>query len=71
MFSEDGINCEVHPFARIDIGDFRGDYFHTAYATEIGRRVFIYGRKSINGSVKWIGVPVPSCGTVVACIKLQ
>ena len=25
--------------------------------------MFIYGRKSINGSVEWLGVPAPSCGT--------
>ena len=64
-FSEDGINLEVHPFARIDVSDLSGDCFHTAYATEIGRRVFIYGRKSINGSVEWLCVPYPSCGTGV------
>ena len=41
-FAEDGITSEVHPFARIDIGDFSGDCFRTAYASEIGRRVSIY-----------------------------
>ena len=65
-FGEDGVTREVHPFTRIDVGDFSGDCFHTAYATEIGRRVFIYGQKSINGSIKWLGVPAPSCGTGVA-----
>ena len=65
-FAEDGITREVQTFARIDVGDFSGDCFHTAYATEIGRRVFIYGRKSINGNVKWLKVPAPSCGTGVA-----
>ena len=65
-FAKDRITREVHPFARIDIGDFSGDCFHTAYATEIGRRVFIYVRKSINGSVERLGVPAPSCGTGVA-----
>ena len=58
-FTEDGITREVHPSARIDVRDFSGDCFHTAYATEIGRRVFIYGRKSINGSIEWLGVPAP------------
>ena len=52
IFAEDGIPWEVHPFARIDVGNFSGDCFRTAYATEIGRRVSIYGRKSINGSVE-------------------
>ena len=65
-FAKDGITCEVHPFARIDVVNFSGDCFHTAYATEIGRRVFIYGWKSINGSVEWLVVPAPSCGTGVA-----
>ena len=63
IFAEDSITREVHPFARIDVGDFRVDYFRTAYATEIGRRVYIYGQKSINGSVEWLGVPALSCGT--------
>ena len=54
-FSEEGITPEVH-----------GDCFHTAYATEIGCKVFFYGRKIINGSVEWLGVPVPSSGTGVA-----
>ena len=65
-FYEDGITREDHPFAWIDVGDFRGYCFHTAYATEIGRRVFISSRKSINGSFEWLGVPAPSCGTGVA-----
>ena len=56
FFAEDGITREVHPFARIDFGGFSEDCFHTAYATEIGRRVFIYGRKCINGSIEWFGV---------------
>ena len=65
-FSKDGITRKVHPFGRIDVGNFSGDCFHTAYTTEIGRRVFVYGQKSINGSIEWIGVPDPSCGTGVA-----
>ena len=32
-FAEDGITREVRPFARINVGDLRGDCFHTAYAT--------------------------------------
>ena len=65
-FAEYGITREKHPFERIYVSDFSGDCFHTAYATEIGRRVIIYGRESINGNVKWHGVPAPSCGTGVA-----
>ena len=44
---------------RIDIGDFSSECFHTDYATEIGRIVFIHGWKSINGSVEWLGVSAP------------
>ena len=65
IFAEDGITREVHPFARIDVGNFSGDCFRTAYATRIGHRVSIYGRKLINGSVEWLGVPAPSCDTGV------
>ena len=64
--AEDRITREVHPFAQIDVSNFSGDCYHTAYATEIGRRVFIYGRKSINGSVEWLDIPAPSCDTGVA-----
>ena len=66
IFAEDGIARKVHPFARIDVGNFSGGCFRTAYATEIGRRVSIYGRNLINGSVEWLGIPAPSCGTGVA-----
>ena len=41
----------------MDVGNFSGDCFRTAYATELGRRVSIYGRKLINGSIERIGVP--------------
>ena len=66
IFSEDGITCEVHPLARITVGDFSRDCFHTNYATEIGRRVAIYVRKFINGSVDCLGIPAPFCDTGVA-----
>ena len=62
-FSEDRITHKFHHFAQIDVDDFSGYCFDTAYATEIERIVFIYGRKSIDGSVEWLGVPAPSYGT--------
>ena len=65
IFAEDGITREVHPFAWIDVGNFSRDCFRTTYATEIGHRVSIYGRKWINGSFEWLGVPAPSCDTGV------
>ena len=58
-FSDDGITCEVDPFAHIDVGAFSGDCFQTYYFSENGRIVSIYGQKSINGSVEWLGVPHP------------
>ena len=30
----------------------------------------IYGRKSINGSVEWLGVPAPSCDTGVTWTEI-
>ena len=70
-FSEVGITCEVHPFARIDVSDFSGDCFHTANASEIGRRVFIYGQNSINESVERLGILAPSCGTGVVWTEIS
>ena len=58
-FAEDGITREVHPFARINIGNFSGNSFQTDYATEIGRIVAIYGQESINGSIERLGAPAP------------
>ena len=51
---------------RIDVSDFSGDYFQINYTTAIGRRVAIYGRQSINGSVEWLDLPAPFCDTGVA-----
>ena len=66
-FSECIITREVYPFTRIDVGNFSGDCFQIYYSNEVGRRVAIYGQRSINGSVKWLGVPAPFCDTGVAC----
>ena len=70
-FAEDRITRKVHPFAQIYIDNFSGDSFQTAYATEIGRRMSIYFWKSMNGSVEWLGVPAPSCGTGVAWTEIS
>ena len=56
-FGDNGITPKVHSFARVDVGNFLGDCFGTDYLAENGRRVPIYGRKWINGRVKWLGVP--------------
>ena len=63
-FAKDRITREVHPFARIDVGDFSRYCFQTNYTTEMWRRVAIYIQKSINGSVEWLGVPTPVYDTV-------
>ena len=58
-FAEDGITRKVHPFARVNVSNFSGDYFHTYFMTEERRRVTIFGQTSMNVSVKWLGVPIP------------
>ena len=65
-FSEDRITHKVHPFARIDVGNFSGDCFQTDYSTEVGLRVDIYGQRFINGSAEWLGLLAPICDTGVA-----
>ena len=60
-FADGGITREVHTFACVDVGAFSRDCFHTDYFDEHGRRVYIYSRKSINGSVEWLGVPRFGC----------
>ena len=67
--AEEGITCEIHIFARIDVGDSRRDCFQTDYATEIGRSVAIYRQKSINGKVEWLGITAPFCNTGVTWSK--
>ena len=62
-FNEDGITCEVHPFARVKVGDFSGDCFQTYYISEEARRVTIFGRMFINVSVEWLGTPLPFYNT--------
>ena len=56
IFGEDGVPPEVHPYARVDVGAFVGDYFATDYLTPTWRRVPMFVRKFINGSVKRLGV---------------
>ena len=57
IFGEDGVTLKVHPTARIDVGTFVGDYFATDDLNTTWRRVPMFSQKSINGSVKWIGIP--------------
>ena len=49
---------EVHPTARLDVGSgFVGECFDTDYLTISWRRVPMFGRNSINGSIEWLDVP--------------
>ena len=64
-FSKDGTR-EVHPFARIMISDdFTRETFHTDFVSVKGHRVAFLGQISVNGSVEWLDVPRPFCGTGV------
>ena len=56
-FGEEGVTPEVHPNARIDVGNFVDECFANDYLTRTWRRIHMFGRDSINGSFKWIGVP--------------
>ena len=57
-FGEDGVTPEVHLTARADVVAFVGDYFSTYSLAPTWRRVPMFGRKSINGSIEWLGVSV-------------
>ena len=56
-FGDDGVTCELHPIAQVDVGAGIVREFATNYLTESGRRIPIFGRIYINGSVEWLGVP--------------
>ena len=56
-FAEDGVTREVHLTARVDVSaGFVGE-FDSDYLTPSWRRVPMFGRIYINGSVEWLGVP--------------
>ena len=56
-FSEKGVARKVHPTACRDVGaGFVGE-FDTDYLTPTWLRVPMFVSTSINGSVKWLGVP--------------
>ena len=56
-FIEDGVTLEVHLTARVDVRAFFGELFATNYFTPTWRRIPLFGRNYINGSVKWLVVP--------------
>ena len=51
----DGITCEVHSTAQMDVGSETVGHFATQYFSENGRRIPIIGRIAINISVKKFG----------------
>ena len=57
IFGEDCVTPEVHPSARVYVGNFVGDYFATNYLTPTWSKVPMFDRKSTNGSDEWLGVP--------------
>ena len=56
-FGEDGVTREVHATAQVNVGFGFVGYFASNYLTIIWRRVPMFGRNYINGSVEWLGVP--------------
>ena len=56
-FGEDGVTREVHPIARVDVGDGFVGEFMTNDVTPSWCRVPMFGVHSINGSVQWLVVP--------------
>ena len=57
IFGENGDTLEVFPTARVDVGDFVGDFLLPISLLNIWRRIPMFVRNSINGRVKWISVP--------------
>ena len=53
---EDGVTPKVQLSARVDVSAFVSDCFAINYLTPTWCRVFMFGCKSINGSIKWLGV---------------
>ena len=56
-FGEESVTPKARPTVRTDVGAFVGECFATNYLTPTWRRIPMFVRNSINGSVKWLGVP--------------
>ena len=56
-FGEDDVTREIHPTAQVDVSAGVVGYFATNYLTKSWRRIPIFGRISINGSVEYLGIP--------------
>ena len=55
-YREDGVTCKVHPTARVDFSARFVGKFAMDYLTSTWRRVPMFGRNYITGSVEWIGI---------------
>ena len=56
-FGSNRITCEVHPTARVYFGTGVVGQFLSNYLAEIGHRIPILEKISINGSVELLGIP--------------
>ena len=56
-FGEDGVTPEVYQTACVDVSDFLSECFATNYLTQNWRRIPMFRRIYINGSVEWLRVP--------------
>ena len=56
-FAEDGITREIHPTGQEDVSSGLVGELSTDCLNPSWRRVPMFGRSSINGIVRWIGVP--------------
>ena len=57
-----GVTCEVHPTAQIDVGAKTIGQFTTQYLPENGCRIPVIGQICINGSVKILGIHADAWG---------
>ena len=55
-FGEDGVTPKVHLTARVYVCTFVGEYFANNDLTLTWHMSPFFGRKSINGSVEWLGI---------------
>ena len=53
----DGLSCDVHPTARAGITPVTDREFFNKYLTNNGHHIIIIWKSSVNGSVKFTGIP--------------
>ena len=60
--SSDGVTCEVHLAAQIDVGTETVEQFTANYLAKNGRRIPVIGQISINRSVEPLSIPADAWG---------